>query len=75
VENHSKRLVYRLHDCLMHQRLTETCGPEIADTLPCRFACLAACRTIHQELEIDARITMDAMLPHEGYCQFSVNRG
>jgi hypothetical protein len=74
VENNHDRLVYRMVNCKTFNKIKEKCGDEVANLLTCRQACLSACRTIHQDLEIDALINMTAEIPKEGYCQFEVRR-
>ncbi len=74
IENNPERLVYRMVECKTYSSLKEKCGEDAAKQLPCRHACLAACKTIHRDLEIDANIKMDASIPVEGYCQFSARR-
>jgi hypothetical protein len=74
VENNHNRLVYRMVNCRTFKKIREKCGQETADLMTCRHGCLAACRTIHEELEIDALIGMTASIPREGYCQFEVKR-
>jgi len=74
VENNSNRLIYRLPECNIYNDLKEKCGEETANLMTCRHACLAACETIHKELEVDARIQMEASMPKDGYCQFAAKR-
>jgi hypothetical protein len=74
VENNKDRLVYRMVECLSFKNLKEKCGEKVADTLPCRHACLTACDVLHKDLEIDALISMDASIPKDGYCQFTAKR-
>jgi len=74
VENNHNRLAYRIVDCPMYSKLREKCGDKTANLLPCRHACLTACKTIHGDLNIDANIGMEASAPKEGYCQFGAGR-
>ncbi len=74
IENNANRLVYRMVDCQTYKNLQEKCGEEVANLLPCRHACLTACETLHQDLEIDALIQMEAQMPKDGYCQFAAKR-
>jgi hypothetical protein len=74
VENNHDRLIYRMVNCKTFSQIKEKCGEKIADLLCCKHACLTACRTIHQDLEIDALISMTASIPKEGYCQFEAKR-
>ena len=70
VENNVRALVYKLPDCLMYKSLTESCGEDVAKTVPCRHSCLAALKVLHQDLELDAHIGMDAEMGKDGFCQF-----
>jgi hypothetical protein len=74
VENNHDRLIYRMIQCKTFNKIKEKCGEKVAGLLTCKQACLTACRTIHQELEIDALISMTASIPKEGYCQFEAKR-
>jgi hypothetical protein len=74
IENNQYRLVYRLKQCKTYEKLKETCGDEMADTLPCRHACTTACEVLHRDLEVDAKVEMQAEMPKDGYCQFAAIR-
>lgn len=74
IENNHNKLSYRLADCKTFKMIKEKCGEEVANVLTCKNACLAACKTIHQDLEIDALISQTATIPKDGYCQFEVKR-
>ncbi len=74
IENNPKRLVYRMANCKTYEKLKEKCGEETANRLPCRHACITACETIHQDLDIDAKVEMTATIPADGHCEFSVQR-
>ncbi len=74
IENNPQRLIYRLPNCTTYEKLKDKCGEETAKRLPCRHACPAACQTIHQDLDIDAKIKMDATIPEDGHCEFAVQR-
>lgn len=74
IENNPKRLIYRLAECKTYKQLKKICSQEVADLLPCRHSCLTACQVLHQELEIDAKVEMQASIPEDGYCQFAASR-
>jgi hypothetical protein len=74
VENWAKRLVYKVKDCYLYKMEVEKCGQEVASGLPCRYACLAACKTALEGLDLDAGIEMEANMVKNGYCQFAMNR-
>jgi hypothetical protein len=61
-------------ECKTFSNLKEKCGEEVANQLPCRHACITACKTLHKDLEIDANIQMEASIPKDGYCQFAARR-
>ncbi len=71
IENNPNCLSYRLAECATFKHLKDKCGEKVANLLPCKHSCLTACRVIHQDLEIDAKIAMDASIPKDGFCQFS----
>ncbi len=74
IENNPERLIYRMVECNTFKNLKDKCGEDTAKQLPCRYACLAACETIHKDLDIDANIEMEASIPVDGYCQFAARR-
>jgi hypothetical protein len=74
IENNPQRLVYRMANCTTFEKLKEKCGEQTANRLPCKHACLTACKTVHQDLDIDARIEMTATIPDDGHCQFAAHR-
>lgn len=74
VENWQKRLVYKVKDCYTFKTEVEKCGQEVANQLPCRYACLAAARTALDGLNLDAAIEMEATMVKDGFCQFALNK-
>jgi hypothetical protein len=74
VENNKDQLVYRMVDCQIFKNIKEKCGEEVANLLTCKNACITACETIHQDLEIDALIQMNASMPKDNYCEFAAKR-
>ena len=74
LENNHERLIYRMVDCKIFKNIREKCGSEIADLMTCKNACLTACKTIHEDLEVDALIQMTASMPVDNYCEFSAKR-
>jgi hypothetical protein len=74
VENWARRLVYRIKDCYTFRSQVEKCGQEAANLLPCRYACLAVCKTALEGLGLDATVKMEATMVKDGYCQFALNR-
>ena len=74
VENNHNRLVYRMVDCKTFKNIKQKCGSDVANLMTCKHACLTACKTIHEDLEVDALIQMTASMPQDNYCQFMVKR-
>ncbi|MDY0044354.1 MAG: hypothetical protein RBS82_06755 [Syntrophales bacterium] len=74
VENWSKRLVYRVKDCYIYKSIAEKCGEEVAAAMPCRYACLANCKTALAGLDLDGTIEMEAVMAKDGSCQFALNK-
>jgi len=74
VENWASRLVYRVIDCYTFKSQVEKCGQETANLLPCRYACLAACKTVLEGLGLDATVEMEATMVKDDHCQFALNR-
>jgi hypothetical protein len=70
VENNARALVYKLPDCLMYKSLKEACGEAVANTVPCKHSCITAIKVLHQDLDIDAHVGMEAEIAKDGYCQF-----
>jgi len=74
-ENSSRRLVYRIDVCKMFETLKAVCGDAVAEAMPCRYACLNACRTLFADMDYpDVRIEMAASTGSDGYCKFIVAR-
>ena len=74
VENWSRRLVYRVKDCYTFKTEMEKCGQEVTSSMPCRYACIEACKTALEGLGLDAIVEMEATMAKDGYCQFALNR-
>ena len=74
VENWQKRLVYNIKDCYTYKTEIEKCGQEVANQLPCRYACLAACKTALEGLGLDANVEMETTMVKDGHCQFAMNK-
>lgn len=74
-ENSPKRLVYRVEECQVFQALKKECGENTANTLPCRYACLSACRALFDDLDYpEVLISMEASTNKGGYCHFAIAR-
>ena len=74
VENSPSRLTFRLDSCATFDALKERCGEGIAEQMPCRHACLAACESLFQDLNLEVKVDMEASMVRDGYCQFMARR-
>jgi hypothetical protein len=74
VENWAKRLVYKVKDCYLYKTEIEKCGQDVASVLPCRYACLSACKTALDALNLDGSVEMEANMVKDGCCQFAITR-
>ena len=75
IENNPQRLVYKIDTCRMFQALEKACGEDVANSLPCRHACLSAVRTLFQDLDLqEVLVGMEATSDKDGACQFVVAR-
>jgi len=74
VQNNGEKLTYRLAMCDTFKAVKEKCGEEVANSLPCRHACLRALETLFSDLDLTVAIDMDATMPRDDYCQFSATR-
>lgn len=72
VENGARGLVFRVPFCDYVKTVREELGEEEAALLPCKEACLAACRLAFERFGFNVRVGMDAAVPKDDYCQFSV---
>ena len=74
MENSPRRLAYRITDCPIYQALTAKCGAERAKLMACKHVCLTAVDVLHQDMDLDAIVGMEASLAKDGYCQFSASK-
>lgn len=74
VQNNGEKLTYKLAMCDTFKAVKENCGEGVADSLPCRHACLQALETVFKDLDIAVTIGMDATMPRDDYCQFSATK-
>lgn len=72
VENGARGLVFRVPFCAYIKMIREELGEEAADRLECRRACLAACRFAFERFGFEVKVGMDAAVPKDEYCQFSI---
>lgn len=71
VEEDLNRFVFRIDNCSIFNALKKKCGDEVVNQMPCKYACLAASRTVYEEMNLKADVTMDASMAKERYCQFA----
>lgn len=67
---YSKLLSYRVPSCTVYKELQEQCGEETAKKMPCKEACQAVMRLVHQDLGLDAITGISAEMSKDGYCEF-----
>ena len=59
----------------MFQTLEEACGKAATGIMPCKHACINACRTLFDDLDYsEVLIEMEASTNTEGYCKFVIAR-
>lgn len=74
VENGALGLVFKMPFCGYQKAIGESMGEEFADQLHCKAACLMACQTAFEHFGFSVTVTMDATMPADEYCQFSIRR-
>ncbi|OGO52089.1 MAG: hypothetical protein A2148_09635 [Chloroflexi bacterium RBG_16_68_14] len=74
VENSGRGLTFRMPFCGHFKAIREGMGEEFADQLHCKNACLAACQTAFEHFGFSVAVAMDAAVPKDEYCQFSIRR-
>ncbi|MFC1896731.1 hypothetical protein ACFL0Q_08770 [Thermodesulfobacteriota bacterium] len=73
-DHHGPLVVHKLAECALYNKLKETCSEEVVQLLPCRDACVTACKVLHQDLDLDALVTMEADMNKDGYCEFHAKK-
>ncbi len=73
-ENGARGLTFKMPFCGYFKVVKEAMGEEFANQLHCKGACLAACQTAFGHFGFDVGVTMDATMPADEYCQFSIRR-
>lgn len=74
IQNNGQKLVYRIPTCDTFTAVKAKCGQEVANSLPCRHACLVALETLFQDMDIEVAIMMEATMPQDQYCQFAATK-
>lgn len=71
VRNDQHRLTFKIDTCTIFNALKEKCGDGVASQMPCKHACSAALKTLYEDLNLKANVTMDASMVKDGYCRFT----
>ncbi len=71
VKNDQHRLIFKIDNCAIFNALKEKCGDEVASQMPCKFACLTVSKTLYEDLNLKASVTMDASMIRDGCCRFT----
>ncbi|MCC6382551.1 MAG: hypothetical protein IT304_08570 [Dehalococcoidia bacterium] len=74
VENTRHRFTFKMVFCDTFKALEDQCGPEMAATLPCRKACLAAVGRAFRDKGFDVEVVQDSSLATDEFCQFRTER-
>ena len=72
--NGAKGLGFKMPFCGYFTAIKESMGGEFANKLHCRSACETACRRAFEQFGFDVAVTMDATMPVDEFCQFSIVR-
>lgn len=72
VENGARGLVFKVPFCGYVKMIREELGDEEAALLPCKEACFAACRLAFERFGSKVTVGMDAAVPKDEFCQFSI---
>ncbi len=74
VQNNHNTLQFQVEECKLHGALKEKLGQAVADTLPCRHACMALVETVFGAFELGASTEMTARTPKDEHCEFTTTR-
>ncbi len=74
VQNNHNTLQFQVEECKLYGALKEKCGQGVADTLPCRHACLAMVEKAFGAFELGASTVMTARTPKDEHCEFTTTR-
>ncbi len=74
VQNNHNTLQFQVEECKLYGALKEKCGQGVADTLPCRHACLALVEKAFGAFELGASTVMTARTPKDEHCEFTTTR-
>jgi len=72
VENSAFELVFKMPFCGYYKVIREELGDAVAGELHCREACLSACRLAFEQFGFAVDAKLEATMPADEYCQFSV---
>ena len=72
LENWIQRLVYQVPDCLTLRLIKEKCGTEVAEQVPCKYACLSALGTLFHDLDLSVTIERKDPTAEDNYCEYTI---
>jgi hypothetical protein len=74
VVNTTSQLTHRVGPCVFLDAIRQKCGEDVAKLLTCKHIDLSALETLYNNLNLSVDVRMEASIPSEGYCQFTVVR-
>jgi len=74
VENSIKGLVFKMPFCEYFKAVGEARGQDYANELHCEDACETACKLAFEHFGFPVRVSMEARMPAEGFCQFAIRK-
>lgn len=74
VKNSASTLTFRVPSCHYYAVIREEQGDGFARELHCRYGCLTACQAAFGHFGFDVCCELDATMPGNGFCQFSIRR-
>lgn len=72
LENYAGRLLYQVPDCYTLKLVKENCGSEVAELMPCKYACLSALETLFSDLDLEVTIDRTDPTAESNYCQYVI---
>lgn len=73
-ENGAQGLVFKMPFCGYFKAIQESQGEDFANQLYCKSACRTACEKAFQHFGFKVNVGMDATMPADEYCQFSIRK-
>ena len=72
LENWSRRLVYQVPNCSTLRLIRDKCSSEVADLVPCKYACFSALETLFQDLDLNVTVDREDPTQENNYCQYTI---